>query len=150
MKMIWIFLAIIVLLVGVAVVRAMRTGEKAPSSGTPAPEFTLNSQDGKPLPPTHLTHRSHRRHSQDLSQRQRRKPQRRSPRRLVAASTVHKQKIVSAFPNPQPAETASMKAIRIVTEIDQPIAIVDFDLHLIQHREPQHPGNLNTSRIAHS
>ena len=49
MKMIWIFAAIIVLLVGVAVVRAMRTGDKAPSSGTPAPDFTLNSQDGKPL-----------------------------------------------------------------------------------------------------
>jgi peroxiredoxin Q/BCP len=49
MKMIWILIAIIVLLVGVAVVRAMRTGEKAPSSGTPAPDFTLNSQDGKPL-----------------------------------------------------------------------------------------------------
>ena len=49
MKMIWIFAAIIVLLVGVGVVRAMRTGEKAPSSGTPAPDFTLNSQDGKPL-----------------------------------------------------------------------------------------------------
>jgi peroxiredoxin Q/BCP len=49
MKMIWIFAAVIVLLVGVAVVRAMRTGEKAPSSGTPAPDFTLNSQDGKPL-----------------------------------------------------------------------------------------------------
>ena len=49
MKMIWIFVAIIVLLVGVAVVRAMRTGEKAPSSGTPAPDFTLNSQDGKSL-----------------------------------------------------------------------------------------------------
>jgi peroxiredoxin Q/BCP len=49
MKMIWIFAAVIVLLVGVAVVRAMRTGDKAPSSGTPAPDFTLNSQDGKPL-----------------------------------------------------------------------------------------------------
>src|SRR5712691_7261532 len=49
MKMIWIFATVIVLLVGVAVVRAMRTGEKAPSSGTPAPDFTLNSQDGKPL-----------------------------------------------------------------------------------------------------
>jgi peroxiredoxin Q/BCP len=49
MKMIWIFVAVIVLLVGVAVVRAMRTGERAPSSGTPAPDFTLNSQDGKPL-----------------------------------------------------------------------------------------------------
>jgi thioredoxin-dependent peroxiredoxin len=49
MKMIWIFVAVIVLLAGVAVVRAMRTGERAPSSGTPAPDFTLNSQDGKPL-----------------------------------------------------------------------------------------------------
>src|SRR5260370_14044090 len=49
MKMIGIFVAVIVLLVGVAVLRAMRTGEKAPSSGTLAPDFTLNSQDGKPL-----------------------------------------------------------------------------------------------------
>ena len=49
MKMTWIFLAIIVLLVGFAVVRAMGTGKKAPSSGTPAPDFTLNSQDGKSL-----------------------------------------------------------------------------------------------------
>jgi peroxiredoxin Q/BCP len=49
MKMIWIFVAVVLLLVGVAVVRAMRTGEKAPSSGTPAPDFTLNSQDGHPL-----------------------------------------------------------------------------------------------------
>jgi len=49
MKMIWIFVAIIVLLIGFAVVRAMGTGKKAPSSGTPAPDFTLNSQDGKPL-----------------------------------------------------------------------------------------------------
>jgi peroxiredoxin Q/BCP len=49
MKMIWIFVAIILLLVGFAVVRAMGTGTKAPSSGTPAPDFTLNSQDGNPL-----------------------------------------------------------------------------------------------------
>src|SRR3989475_5081124 len=49
MKMIWIIVTVIVLLVGVAVVRAMRTGEKAPLSGAPAPDFTLNSQDGKPL-----------------------------------------------------------------------------------------------------
>src|SRR6266702_3016758 len=49
MKMIGIFVAVIVLLVGVAVLRAIRTGEKAPSSGTLAPDFTLNSQDGKPL-----------------------------------------------------------------------------------------------------
>src|SRR5260370_5682943 len=49
MKMMGIFVAVLVLLVGVLVVRAMRTGEKSPSSGTPAPNFTLNSQDGKPL-----------------------------------------------------------------------------------------------------
>src|SRR6266436_1512150 len=49
MKMIGICVAVIVLLVAVLVVRAMRTGGKAPSSGTPAPDFTLNSQDGKPL-----------------------------------------------------------------------------------------------------
>src|SRR6266853_1649756 len=49
MKLMGIFVAVFVLLVGVAVVRAMRTGGKAPSSGTPAPDFTLNSQDGKPL-----------------------------------------------------------------------------------------------------
>src|SRR5258707_2895901 len=49
MKMIWIVVAIIVLLIGFAVVRAMGTGKKAPSSGTPAPDFTLNSQDAKRL-----------------------------------------------------------------------------------------------------
>jgi len=49
MKMIWIFAVVIVLLLGFAVVRAMSTGKKAPASGAPAPDFTLNSQDGKPL-----------------------------------------------------------------------------------------------------
>src|SRR6266705_110880 len=49
MKMIAIYVALIVLRLGVVAVRAMRTGGKAPSSGTPAPDFTLNSQDGKPL-----------------------------------------------------------------------------------------------------
>jgi len=49
MKMIAISVAVIVLLIGVVVISAMRTGEKAPSAGTPAPGFTLNSQDGKPL-----------------------------------------------------------------------------------------------------
>src|SRR6267143_2438717 len=49
MKMIWIFVVVIVLLLGFAVVRAMSTGKKAPASGTSAPDFTLNSQDGKPL-----------------------------------------------------------------------------------------------------
>jgi peroxiredoxin Q/BCP len=49
MKMTGILVVVIVLLVAVAVVRATRIGEKAPSSGAPAPDFTLNSQDGKPL-----------------------------------------------------------------------------------------------------
>src|SRR5438445_5531354 len=49
MKMIGIFVAVFVLLIGIAVVRGMRTGGKAPASGTPASDFTLNSQDGKPL-----------------------------------------------------------------------------------------------------
>jgi thioredoxin-dependent peroxiredoxin len=49
MKMIVIILAVIVLFTVFMVVRASHTGEKAPSSGTPAPDFTLNSQDGKPL-----------------------------------------------------------------------------------------------------
>src|SRR6267143_6152365 len=49
MKMIAIFGAVIFLLVGVLVVRAMRTGGKAPSLCMPASDFTLNSQDGKPL-----------------------------------------------------------------------------------------------------
>src|SRR5439155_26700646 len=48
-KMIGIFVAVFVLLLGFAVVRAMSTGQKAPVSGAPAPDFTLNSQDGKPL-----------------------------------------------------------------------------------------------------
>jgi peroxiredoxin Q/BCP len=49
MKMLAIFIAVILLFVAVVVVRATHTGGKAPSSGTPAPDFTLNSQDGRPL-----------------------------------------------------------------------------------------------------
>ena len=47
--MIWVFVVVIVLLLGFVAVRAMSTGKKAPPSGTPAPDFTLNSQDGKAL-----------------------------------------------------------------------------------------------------
>jgi len=49
MKMIAIFAVVIVALVATMVVRARHIGAKAPSSGTPAPDFTLNSQDEKPL-----------------------------------------------------------------------------------------------------
>lgn len=49
MKMILILIAVIVLLAGIVVVRASYTGEKAPASGTLAPDFTLHAQDGKPV-----------------------------------------------------------------------------------------------------
>src|ERR1700687_4115961 len=49
MKMIGMIIAVVVLLVAVVVVRAMRTGEKAPLAGTSAPDFTVNSQEGKPV-----------------------------------------------------------------------------------------------------
>jgi peroxiredoxin Q/BCP len=49
MKMLVIIIAVIALFTIFIVARASRTGEKSPTSGTPAPEFTLNSQDGKPL-----------------------------------------------------------------------------------------------------
>ena len=47
--MIAIFAAVIAALVATMVVRARHIGAKAPSSGMPAPDFTLNSQDGKPF-----------------------------------------------------------------------------------------------------
>jgi thioredoxin-dependent peroxiredoxin len=47
-----LFLIALLLLVLVAValgVRSLRAGDKAPAVGTAAPDFTLNSQDGKPV-----------------------------------------------------------------------------------------------------
>ena len=52
MKMLSISVAIIVvvlLLVGLVAARASRSAAKAPALGTPAPNFTLNAQDGKPV-----------------------------------------------------------------------------------------------------
>jgi peroxiredoxin Q/BCP len=49
MKMTAILLAVVAALVAAMVVRARHIGAKAPSPGMPAPDFTLNSQDGKPL-----------------------------------------------------------------------------------------------------
>ena len=49
MKMIAFFVAVITVFVAVVVVRARHIGAKAPSTGTAAPDFTLNSQDGKPV-----------------------------------------------------------------------------------------------------
>ena len=42
------FTAAILLLLGIAAVRAAHHRTKAPAPGTPAPDFTLNAQDGKP------------------------------------------------------------------------------------------------------
>ena len=47
--MIGIIITVVVLFVAVVVVRAMRTGEKAPPAGAPAPDFIVNSQEGKPV-----------------------------------------------------------------------------------------------------
>lgn len=47
--MIGIIITVVVLFVAVVVVRAMRNGEKAPPAGAPAPDFSVNSQEGKPF-----------------------------------------------------------------------------------------------------
>jgi peroxiredoxin Q/BCP len=49
MKIIGILLTALVLFFVVFAVRAMQTGKKAPGAGTPAPDFTVNSQEGKPV-----------------------------------------------------------------------------------------------------
>ena len=52
MKMLTVFVAVIVavlLLVGLVAAHASRDAAKAPAAGTPAPDFTLNAQDGKPV-----------------------------------------------------------------------------------------------------
>src|SRR5437588_8544930 len=52
MRMLAISIAILVavlLVVGITAVRAARHAPKAPRAGTPAPDFTLHAQDGKPL-----------------------------------------------------------------------------------------------------
>ena len=52
MKMLSISVAVIVailLLVGLVAARASHDAAKAPAVGTPAPDFTLNAQDGKPV-----------------------------------------------------------------------------------------------------
>ena len=46
----WLVMAVLVVAACVAFVAyGMRAGDKAPAVGTPAPDFTLNSQDGKPI-----------------------------------------------------------------------------------------------------
>src|SRR5438046_10609187 len=43
------FLVGVILVVGIAAVRAAHNAAKAPVAGAPAPDFTLNAQDGNPL-----------------------------------------------------------------------------------------------------
>ena len=49
MKLVLIALVLLVVLAVALGVRSLRAGDKAPSVGTAAPDFTLNSQDGKPV-----------------------------------------------------------------------------------------------------
>ena len=52
MKMLTILIAVVVaalLLIGIVAARASRNAAKAPTAGSPAPDFTLNAQDGKPV-----------------------------------------------------------------------------------------------------
>jgi len=49
--MVYVWVAVVVVLAGAVVllVSNSRAGDKAPAIGTKAPDFTLNSQDGKPV-----------------------------------------------------------------------------------------------------
>jgi len=49
MKFVFIAIVVVALFVVGFGVRAMRAGDKAPAVGTQAPDFTLNSQEGKPV-----------------------------------------------------------------------------------------------------
>jgi peroxiredoxin Q/BCP len=49
MKFVWIALVLVAVFAVAVGVRSMRAGDKAPAVGTPAPDFTLNSQEGKPV-----------------------------------------------------------------------------------------------------
>jgi thioredoxin-dependent peroxiredoxin len=48
-RMIFVLLAIAVVLVAAVGYRAVRAGDKAPAVGSAAPDFTLNSQENKPV-----------------------------------------------------------------------------------------------------
>src|ERR1035438_2377761 len=49
MKVVWIAVIVVaVFAIGIGI-NSMRAGDKAPAVGTPAPDFTLNSQEGKPV-----------------------------------------------------------------------------------------------------
>jgi thioredoxin-dependent peroxiredoxin len=49
MKFVWIAVMIVALLAIAVGIRSVRAGDKAPAVGSSAPDFTLNSQEGKPV-----------------------------------------------------------------------------------------------------
>jgi thioredoxin-dependent peroxiredoxin len=49
MKFLWIALILVVIFAVMVRFSALRAGDKAPAVGTLAPDFTLNSQEGKPV-----------------------------------------------------------------------------------------------------
>jgi thioredoxin-dependent peroxiredoxin len=49
MKFVWIAVVVVALLAIAFAIRSARAGDKSPAVGTAAPDFTLNSQEGKPV-----------------------------------------------------------------------------------------------------
>jgi peroxiredoxin Q/BCP len=49
MRFVWIAVVIVAVLAVAVGISSLRAGDKAPAVGTPAPDFTLNSQEGKPV-----------------------------------------------------------------------------------------------------
>jgi thioredoxin-dependent peroxiredoxin len=49
MKIAWVFIAMLLMAIVAVVAAKARAGDKAVAEGNPAPDFTLNSQEGKPV-----------------------------------------------------------------------------------------------------
>ncbi|MGA2427109.1 MAG: peroxiredoxin [Candidatus Acidiferrum sp.] len=49
MKFVWIAVVLVAIFAVVIGINSLRAGDKAPAVGTPAPDFTLNSQENKPV-----------------------------------------------------------------------------------------------------
>jgi cytochrome oxidase Cu insertion factor (SCO1/SenC/PrrC family) len=49
MKFVWMAVVLVAIFAVALGISSLRAGDKAPAVGTPAPDFTLNSQEGKPV-----------------------------------------------------------------------------------------------------
>jgi peroxiredoxin Q/BCP len=49
MKWVWIAVVLVAIFAVVIGINSLHAGDKAPAIGSPAPDFTLNSQEGKPV-----------------------------------------------------------------------------------------------------